>query len=207
VLKKMKRRVDSAGVEGVAKYAHSVEERVLSWKEQFQSMSKKEFEAFLRAKADEIANLATDRVLDEVVDRVMDEEEDRKFQREVLGDGVVSGGDMEMERGDRVREVAAVSEAVKVQVRTSPRLQRSKDEHVLAKAEERVARKNLEFNEGNPCSPSLLSVNKDLALDCLQQIEINLGVFSVEKDSNLYILLELELEREVGELGGLSRIG
>jgi hypothetical protein len=77
----------------------------------------------------------------------------------------------------------------------------------LAKAEERVARKNLEFNEGNPCSPSLLSVNKDLALDCLQQIEINLGVFSVEKDSNLYILLELELEREVGELGGLSRIG
>jgi hypothetical protein len=207
VLKKMKRRVDSAGVEGVAKYAHSVEERVLSWKKQFQSMSKKEFEAFLRAKADEIANLATDRVLDEVVDRVMDEEEDRKFQREVLGDGVVSGGDMEMERGDRVREVAAVSEAVKVQVRTSPRLQRSKDEHVLAKAEERVARKNLEFNEGNPCSPSLLSVNKDLALDCLQQIEINLGVFSVEKDSNLYILLELELEREVGELGGLSRIG
>jgi hypothetical protein len=207
VLKKMKRRVDSAGVEGVAKYAHSVEERVLSWKEQFQSMSKKEFEAFLRAKADEIANLATDRVLDEVVDRVMDEEEDRKFQREVLGDGVVSGGDMEMERGDRVREAAAVSEAVKVQVRTSPRLQRSKDEHVLAKAEERVARKNLEFNEGNPCSPSLLSVNKDLALDCLQQIEINLGVFSVEKDSNLYILLELELEREVGELGGLSRIG
>jgi hypothetical protein len=36
-----------------------------------------------------------------------------------------------------------------MQVRASPRL-RSKDEHVLAKAEERVARKNLEFNEGNP---------------------------------------------------------
>jgi hypothetical protein len=77
----------------------------------------------------------------------------------------------------------------------------------LAKAEERVARKNLEFNEGNPCSTSLLSVNKDLALDCLQQIGINLGVSSVEKDNNLYNLLGLESKREVGELGVLSRIG
>jgi hypothetical protein len=77
----------------------------------------------------------------------------------------------------------------------------------LAKAEERVARKNLEFNEGNPCSTSLFSLNKDLALDCLQNIEINLGVSSVEKDINLYNLLELESEREVGELGGLNRIG
>jgi hypothetical protein len=78
----------------------------------------------------------------------------------------------------------------------------------LAKAEERVARKNLEFNEGNPCSTSLLSVNKDLALDCLQQIGINLGVFVVEKESNFYNLMEIESGREVGELGGgLNRIG
>jgi hypothetical protein len=60
----------------------------------------------------------------------------------------------------------------------------------LAKAEERVAKKNLEFNEGNPRSSSLFSVNKDLALDCLQQIGINLGVSSVEKDYNFYNLLK-----------------
>jgi hypothetical protein len=161
-------------------------------------MSKKEFEAFPRAKADEIADRATDRVLDEVVGRVMGEEED--------GDGVMSGGDMEVKMGDRVKEVVTVSEAL-VQIKSSPSLQRSKDEHVLAKAEERVARENLEFNEGNPCSTSLLSVNKDLALDCLQQIGINLGVSSVEKDNNLYNLLGLESKREVGELGVLSRIG
>jgi purine-nucleoside phosphorylase len=142
-----------------------------------------------------------------VVDIVMGEEEDGQLQKEVLGDGGMSGGDMEVEMGDRVREAAAVSKAIKVQVRTSPRLQRSKDEHILAKAEERVAKKNLEFNEGNPCSTSLFSVNKDLALDCLQNIGINLGVFSVEKDINLYNLVELESEMEVGELGSLNRIG
>jgi hypothetical protein len=75
------------------------------------------------------------------------------------------------------------------------------------KVEDRVARKNLEFNDGNPCFTSLFSVNKDLALDCLQHIGINLGVSSVEKDINLYNLMELESEREVGELGRLSRIG
>jgi hypothetical protein len=94
VPKKLKRGVDGDGVEGVAKDAQGVEEKVLSWKEQIQSMSKKEFEAFLRAKADEIADLATDRVLDVVVGRVMGEEEDGQFQKEVLGDGGMSGGDM-----------------------------------------------------------------------------------------------------------------
>jgi hypothetical protein len=147
----------------------------MPWKEQVQNMSKKEFEAFLREKSDGITNLAADRVLDEVVNRVMsEEEEDGQFQKEVLGDGVMLGGDMEVEVGDRVREAASVSEAIKVQVRASPRLQRSKDEHILVKAEERVARKNIEFSAGNPWSTYLLSVNKYLALDCLQQIGINL---------------------------------
>jgi predicted nucleic acid-binding Zn finger protein len=77
----------------------------------------------------------------------------------------------------------------------------------LAKAEERVTRNNLEFNEGNPCSTFLFSVNKDLALDCLHNIGINLGVSSVEKDLNLYDLLELESEREVCELGGVNKTG
>jgi hypothetical protein len=36
-----------------------------------------------------------------------------------------------------------------MQVRASPRLQGSKDEHILTKAEGRVARKNLEFKEGD----------------------------------------------------------
>jgi hypothetical protein len=72
-------------------------------------------------------------------------------------------------------------EANKLQVRASPKLQQSRDEHILAKAEERVARKNLEFKEGNPCPTSLLSVNKDLALNCLQQIGLNLGESSLEK--------------------------
>jgi hypothetical protein len=74
----------------------------------------------------------------------------------------------------------------------------------LAKAEERVAMKNLEFSEGNPCSTSLLSVNKDLALDCLQKIGFNLGEYSVEKDNNFYSLLEPDSGREVGEVGGFE---
>jgi hypothetical protein len=46
-------------------------------------------------------------------------------------------------------EAAAVLDAGKWQIRASPRLRRSQDEHILTKAEERVARKNLEFNEGD----------------------------------------------------------
>jgi hypothetical protein len=59
----------------VAKDTQGVGDVVLSWKEQVQNMSKKEFGTFLRAKADEIANMAADRVLDEVANRVMGEEE------------------------------------------------------------------------------------------------------------------------------------
>jgi hypothetical protein len=61
---------------------------------------------------------------------------------------------------NRLMEAAAVLVASKQQVRASPRLQRSKDEHILAKAEERAARKNLEFIGGNLCSNSLLSIIK-----------------------------------------------
>jgi hypothetical protein len=53
----------------------------------------------------------------------MGEEDVGKLQEEVLGDG----GDMEVEVGDQIREATTVSEATKVQVRASPRLQRSKD--------------------------------------------------------------------------------
>jgi hypothetical protein len=44
-------------------------------------------------------------------------------------------------------------------------------------------------------------VNKDLALDCLQQIGINLRDFSLEKDNDLYYMLDLESKRDVCELG------
>jgi hypothetical protein len=67
-------------------------------------------------------------------------------------------------------------------VRASARLQQAMDKHVLAKAEERVARKNLEFHEGNPCSSPFISVGKDIALICLQQIGFNLGESNLDND-------------------------
>jgi hypothetical protein len=57
VSKKLKRGVDGTRVEGVAKDTQGVVDDALSWKEQVQNMSKKEFKDFLRAKANEIANL------------------------------------------------------------------------------------------------------------------------------------------------------
>jgi hypothetical protein len=70
-------------------------------------------------------------------------------RRGVQGAGVLHGGDKELLLNDRVMEAAAVLDAGKWQIRASPRLRRSQDEHILTKAEERVARKNLEFNEGD----------------------------------------------------------
>jgi hypothetical protein len=128
-----------------------------SWKEQVQNMTEVEFEAFLREKAGEVLKKASDIVLDEVVYSVMEEEEEG--QQEDLVERVMR--DKECERAIKLREVAAVPEENTLQVRASPRLQRSKDENVLAKAEERVAKKNLEFRGGNPHSTSLLSVYKD----------------------------------------------
>jgi hypothetical protein len=47
----------------------------------------------------------------------------------------------------RVEKAAAVPKAILGQIRSSPRLQRSRDEHTLAKAEKSVAKKNLELGE------------------------------------------------------------
>jgi hypothetical protein len=200
-LSKKQKRV-SASTEGELGHgsAHDAEGGFVSWKEQVQNMSKEEFEAFLRAKANEIMNKASDGVFEEVANKVMGEEDEWQQQQAVLEEGELSGGDKEMGIGERVQEAAAVSEA-KMQVRASPRLQRSRDEHILAKAEGRIARRNLEFNEGIPCPTSLISVNKDLALSCLQQIGLNLGESSLEKDNNFYNLLDLKSDGELGELG------
>jgi hypothetical protein len=179
---------------------HGAEDGFVSWKEQVQNMSKEEFEAFLRAKANEIVNKVADGVFEEVANKVLGEEDEGQQQQVVLEEGELSGGDKEMEIGDRVKDAAAVSEA-KMQVRASPRLQRSRDEHILTKAEGRIARKNLEFNEGIPCPTSLNSVNKDLALNCLQRIGLNLGESSLEKDNNFYNLLDLKSDGEMGGWG------
>ncbi|EFE88087.1 hypothetical protein, partial [Bifidobacterium breve] len=119
--------------------------------------------------------------------------------------GGLSGGGREEEVLENNLKVAVVvPEVDKKQVRTSPRLQQSKDEHVLAKAQERAARKNLEFHGGNPHPISLFSFNKDKALEYLQQIGFNLGTTSVNKEDNLQTLLNLELERDEVENGGLE---
>jgi hypothetical protein len=136
-------------------------------------------------------NKAADTMFDEVADKVMEEDEEGHE-----GHGV---GEQVMVHREEEQERVQGAAGIKQQVRASPRLQRSRDEHILAKAEERVAKKNLEFQKGNPCSTSLLSVNKDLALNCLQQIGLNLGKSSLEKEFNYFNLLDLESQREEGE--------
>jgi hypothetical protein len=147
--KKLKRDVDGSRGQGIDKDAQIGEEGFLTWKEQVQGMTKEEFEAFLRAKAGEILNQAADRVFEEVADRVLGEDDEKQQKKEMEGGGKAAGGDKEMELEVRIREAAMVSDASKMQVRASPRLQGSKDEHILTKAEGRVARKNLEFKEGD----------------------------------------------------------
>jgi hypothetical protein len=145
--KKQKRGLGSSEDERVAKNTQGAEDDFISWKEQVQNMSKEEFEAFFRAKVDEIRNKAVDGVFDELADKGMSEDVGQQ-ENEGLEDGEVFSGGKEVEMGDRIMEAATVAEANKLQVGASPRLQWSRDEHVLAKAEERVARKNLEFTFG-----------------------------------------------------------
>jgi hypothetical protein len=183
------------------------EDGFISWREQVQNMSKVEFEAFLRAKAGEILNMAADEVIGEVADKVMEEkDEDQQGQEEVgIGAGTLSGVDKIVEMTDRVKEAANVPEANKGQIRASPRLQRSRDEHVLAKAKERAVRKNLEFDGGNPSSPSLFFVSSDLALHYLQQLGLNLGSSELDQDNNLCSLLNHGMGGDVSESGGSDK--
>jgi hypothetical protein len=113
----------------------------------------------------------------------------------------VSNKEKEGEVQNELQLAATVPDASKLQVSACPRLQRSRDEHGLAKAEEPVAKKNLRSRGGNPQSNSLLSVNKDMAIDCLQQIGINLGESSKDRKDNFHNLMSLELERGAAEFG------
>jgi hypothetical protein len=158
----------------------------MAWKKQYLNMSKEEFEAFLRARAGEILNKASDIVFEEVVDRVLGEEEEGQKEQELEKSNKGAGGNVEMDLGVGIREAAAVSDATKMQIRASPRLQGAKDEHVLAKVEGRVARKNLEFKEGNnPSHSSLLSVPRDLAIEGLSNRYQPRGFFFRERQQPL----------------------
>jgi hypothetical protein len=176
--------------------------QVLSWKEQVMNMSNVEFEAFLKEKAGEILNKAAENIFDDLVDKVTGEEEG---EQENIVNGVLSEMGKEGDEQNELQLGAEVPDASKMQVRASPRLQRSRDEHVLAKAEERVAKKNLEFSGGNSHSNSLITVNRDIAMNCLQQIGINLGESDKDRDNNLQSLFALELEREDIEFGGFEQ--
>jgi hypothetical protein len=154
--KKLKSGVGSGEGERGVEISPNSEDGFVSWKEQVQNMTKDEFEAFLRAKARDILNRAAYEVMEEVVDKVLGEEDEGHQEEEVQGAGVLHGGDKELMLNDRVMEAAVVPDAGKGQIRASPRLRRSNDEHILTKDEERVARKNLEFNEGIPHSSFLI---------------------------------------------------
>jgi hypothetical protein len=152
-------------------------------------MSRDEFEAFLKAKVDEILDKAAKTVIEDLADKVMGEADEAVQEVERLAEGEMAGKGMEVEMEERLLVAAGVPEATKAQIKASLRLQRSKDEHTLAKAEGRVARRNLELSEGISSSAPLFTVNRDLAMNCLQQLGFNIGDSSVEEDDNLNDLL------------------
>jgi hypothetical protein len=197
---KRQRRGEGSGVgEGVVENAKGDEDGFVSWKEQVQNMSRDEFEAFLKARAEEILEKAAKTVIEELADKVVGETDEGAQEVESLEDGELAEKGKEVEMEERLLEAATVPEASKAQVRASPRLQRSRNEHTLAKAEGRAARRNPEFSEGIPSSAPFCSVNRDLAIDCLQQLGFNLGNSSLKKD---FILDDLLGSGAGGSRGG-----
>jgi hypothetical protein len=97
--------------------------QVLSWKEQVMNMSNVEFEAFLKEKAGEILNKAAENIFDDLVHKVMGEEEG---EQENNVNGVLSEMGKEGHGQNELQLAAAVPDASKMQVRASPRLQRSR---------------------------------------------------------------------------------
>jgi hypothetical protein len=120
---------------------------------------------------------------------------------ERLEEGEVAGKGTEVEMEERLLVATGVAEATKAQIRASLRLQQSRDEHTLAKAKGRVARRNLELSEGISPSAPLFTVNRDLAMNCLQQLGFNLSDYSVDKDNILNDLLGVGIGGSRG--GGL----
>jgi hypothetical protein len=200
-----KQKIDEAESEKERKEEDNEEvgDGFISRKEQVLSMSEEEFEAFLRAKAKEISNMAADEVIRELAEKVMEEKDEDQQGQEEIGEeaGVLLGADRSGEMTGRTREVEAVLKACKGQTRASPRLQRSRDEHVLVKAKKRAAKKNLEFKDGKSPSPPLLYVSSDLALHCLHQLGLNLGSSDLEQNNNLCNSLDRGKGGVMSELG------
>jgi hypothetical protein len=90
--------------------------------------------------------------------------------------------------------------------RASPRLQKSRDEHVLTKAQERAAKRNLELDGGNSHPNSSFAVSRDLTLECLQQIGLDVGVSKEDRNCFIQNFLAIESEREVVESGGCEQV-
>lgn len=154
-------------------------------------MTEEEFKLFLRKQAEEILDISVDQVLGEVADKVIAEE------KGVQSSEMMAGKENEKENGrsiglttegvqplqpmvhNNLEEMAKISEATTSPVRFSPRLVHSKDEHTLTKAEERVAKKNLECLGGMP-STTFCSFNASETISNLEQIGLCFG--STEND-------------------------
>jgi hypothetical protein len=80
------------------------------------------------------------------------------------------------------------------QIWSSPQLQLLREEHTLAKAERRAAKKNLELGGGMLSSNSLLFIDKNLSLDYFQQLGISCGVSDQNKLDNVQCFLASNLE-------------
>jgi hypothetical protein len=204
-----------------------------SLKEFVQNLSEDEFKLFLKRKAKEILGISVDRVLDEAADKVMaeDMEELGEGAREKgaaegeemqidgkLPDGVQYVADQGGSKGNvsktKIDEAARIPEMA-ANVRSSPRLAGARNEHTLIKAGERMAKRNLELDEGMPSNTSdfslstnvaahnlqqsVLSLNADVAAHNLQQIGFLVGLNGSKVTNNVEELLSLESER--GELG------
>ncbi|RLN23396.1 hypothetical protein C2845_PM07G35170 [Panicum miliaceum] len=142
-------------------------------KEKVQQMNKEEFLAFLKEQAGQILDVAVDRTLDMVVDKVLAEREEDHSQLAVGAgsdnlvisdqgrEGNQEGAQLEemVENNDSAQNsllagnkgadsefqnAAAIPEALVSPPRSSPRLVKSADVHVLLKAERKAAEKNLE---------------------------------------------------------------
>jgi hypothetical protein len=108
----------------------------------------------------------------------------------------VNEGKEEHNLENKLEKVAAVLEANLGQVRSSPRLQHLRDEHTLAKAEGRAAKKNLELRGGMLSSNPLVSIDKSFELDCLQQIGITCGESDQCKLDNIQHVLASNLKQD-----------
>ncbi|CAO2148657.1 unnamed protein product [Urochloa humidicola] len=153
---------------GGAKNASSFE----SLKERIQNMSKEEFNLFIRKKAEEVLDISVDKVLGEIADKVMEETEDvqssdrrasetesqkeGRFNMEVSGGLQVDSLQDDLSGNESLlKKKAAIPEMMISPTRSSPRLQNSKSEHTLARAEGRAAKRNLEHLKGNLQSNAL----------------------------------------------------